>query len=45
MLQNIFTYFKNQNWEYKKIIRNYSISKVKVDVIDGRDIGIGYADD
>lgn len=36
MLQNIFTYFKNQNWEYKKIIRNYSISKVKVDVIDGR---------
>lgn len=33
----------------KKIIRNYSISKVKVDVIDGRsvwvDIGIGYADD
>lgn len=45
MLQNIFTYFKNQNWEYKKIIWNYSISKVKVDVIDGRDIGIGYADD
>lgn len=45
MLQNIFTYFRNQNWEYKKIIRNYSISKVKVDVIDGRDIGIGYADD
>lgn len=49
MLQNIFTYFKNQNWEYKKIIRNYSISKVKVDVIDGRsvwvDVGIGYADD
>lgn len=45
MLQNIFTYFKNQNWEYKKIIRNSGISKVKVDVIDGRDIGIGYADD
>lgn len=46
MLQNIFTYFKNQNWEYKKIIRNYSISKVKVDVIDGRSgWHIGYADD
>lgn len=33
----IYIYFKNQNWEYKKIIRNYSISKVKVDVIDSID--------
>lgn len=40
MLQNIFTYFKNQNWEYKKIIRNSGISKVKVDVIDGRSVWV-----
>lgn len=49
MLQNIFTYFKNQNWEYKKnysklqYLKSESRCHRRTQCLSG--IGIGYADD